>query len=72
MLLLLIARLVEFVNCTKKKLIFFLNLSPSLSTQYSVIYYEPDGDRKYPFITKPKLVTVPDSEILQVSFLLLL
>lgn len=35
--------------------------------QYNVIYYEPDGDRKYQFITKPKLVTVPDSEILQVS-----
>ncbi|XP_037036692.1 phosphatidylinositol 3-kinase catalytic subunit type 3 isoform X2 [Bradysia coprophila] len=32
---------------------------------YSVIYFEADGDRKYPFITKPKLVTVPDSEILQ-------
>lgn len=70
MLLLLIARLVEFVNCAKKNV--FLNFSSSLSTQYSVIYYEPDGDRKYPFITKPKLVTVPDSEILQVSFLLLL
>lgn len=31
----------------------------------SVIYYEPDGDRKYSFVQKPKLVTVPDSEILQ-------
>lgn len=33
--------------------------------QHSVIYYEPNGETKFTFISKPKLVTVPDSEILQ-------
>lgn len=37
------------------------------SFQYSIIYFEPDGDHRYPFISKPKLVTVPDTEILQVG-----
>ncbi|XP_065092354.1 phosphatidylinositol 3-kinase catalytic subunit type 3-like isoform X2 [Ochlerotatus camptorhynchus] len=31
----------------------------------SVVYYEPDGDNKFLFVSKPKLVTVPDTEILQ-------
>lgn len=35
--------------------------------QYSILYFEPDGDQKYTFNSKPKLVTVPDTEILQVS-----
>uniref|UniRef100_A0A6B2EGU4 Phosphatidylinositol 3-kinase catalytic subunit type 3 n=1 Tax=Phlebotomus kandelakii TaxID=1109342 RepID=A0A6B2EGU4_9DIPT len=30
----------------------------------SIVYFEPDGDQKYTFISKPKLVTVPDPEIL--------
>lgn len=39
----------------------------NLKLQHTVFYYEQDGDEKYKFISKPKLVTVPDSEILQVS-----
>ncbi|XP_058461571.1 phosphatidylinositol 3-kinase catalytic subunit type 3 isoform X2 [Malaya genurostris] len=31
----------------------------------SILYYDPDGDNKYFFVSKPKLVTVPDSETLQ-------
>lgn len=34
--------------------------------QFSIVYFEPDGDLKYKFNSKPKLVTVPDTEILQV------
>ncbi|KAJ6634675.1 Phosphatidylinositol 3-kinase catalytic subunit type 3 [Pseudolycoriella hygida] len=45
-------------------LIEFQNVIVNDST-YSIIYYEPDGDLKYSLMTKPKLVTVPDSEILQ-------
>ena len=37
---------------------------------YSIVYYEPDGDEKYTFISKPKLVTVPDSEVLQVKMVI--
>lgn len=32
---------------------------------YTIVYYEQDGDNKFTFVSKPKLVTVPDSEILQ-------
>lgn len=35
--------------------------------QYSIIYFEPDGDLRYKFNSKPKLVTVPDTEIMQVN-----
>lgn len=34
--------------------------------QYSIVYFEPDGDLRYKFNSKPKLVTVPDTEIMQV------
>lgn len=34
---------------------------------YSIVYYEPTGDKKLTFVSKPKLVMVPDTEILQVS-----
>lgn len=33
---------------------------------YAIIYYEPTGDKKFSFVSKPRLVMVPDSEILQV------
>lgn len=39
------------------------------SLQYTIVYFEPDGDEKYSFISKPKLVTVPDTEILQVNLM---
>lgn len=31
------------------------------------MYFEPDGDLRYKFNSKPKLVTVPDTEIMQVN-----
>lgn len=34
--------------------------------QYSVVYYEKDGDEIYQFRVQADLVTVPDNEILQV------
>jgi len=33
------------------------------SLQYAVVYFEPEGDVKYKLPAKPKLVSVPDSEI---------
>lgn len=35
--------------------------------QFSIVYFEPDGDHHYKFNSKPKLVTVPDTEIMQVN-----
>lgn len=35
--------------------------------QYSIVYFEPDGELHYKFNSKPKLVTVPDTEIMQVK-----
>ncbi|CAD7014388.1 unnamed protein product [Ceratitis capitata] len=32
---------------------------------YSIIYFEPEGDKSHKVLTKPKLVTIPDSDILQ-------
>lgn len=37
-----------------------------LCLQYSIVYFELDGDLRYKFNSKPKLVTVPDTEIMQV------
>lgn len=36
-------------------------------SQYSIIYFERDGDQRYSFVSKPKLVTVPDTETGQVG-----
>lgn len=32
---------------------------------YSIVYFEPNGEKVYNYISRPKLVTVPDPEILQ-------
>lgn len=32
---------------------------------YSIVYFEPEGDKVFHYIMRPKLVTVPDPEILQ-------
>lgn len=47
--------------------LFFPFFARCVIWQYSIVYFESDGDLKYSFNTKPKLVTVPDTEILQVS-----
>lgn len=52
------------VELSEKHLIGIYN---NFSFQFSIVYFEPDGDQKYAFNSKPKLVTVPDTEILQVN-----
>lgn len=32
---------------------------------YSIVYFEPNGEEVYNYISRPKMVTVPDPEILQ-------
>ncbi|XP_053682998.1 phosphatidylinositol 3-kinase catalytic subunit type 3 [Sabethes cyaneus] len=64
-------REVELINEREKRNSNFLYLMvefPELTIEgkiCSVVYYEPDGDIKYLYISKPKLVTVPDTETLQ-------
>lgn len=64
-------REIELINEKEKRDSNFLYMMlefPELSTGEqlcSVVYYEPDADNRYLFISKPKLVTVPDTEILQ-------
>jgi phosphatidylinositol 3-kinase len=66
-------REIEVINEREKRESDYLYLMVEFPTieydekTYSVIYYEPDGDKKFTFISRPKLVTVPDTEILQVS-----
>ncbi|CAD7093767.1 unnamed protein product [Hermetia illucens] len=64
-------REIEMINETEKRKSEFLYLMiefPTICVEdktYSIVYYEPDGDKKYSFVCKPRLVIVPDSEILQ-------
>lgn len=64
-------REVELINEREKRDSEFLYIMvefPHISAgdkTCSVVYYEPDGDNKFLFVPKPKLVTVPDTEILQ-------
>ncbi|XP_011493159.2 phosphatidylinositol 3-kinase catalytic subunit type 3 [Aedes aegypti] len=64
-------REVELINEKEKRDSQFLYLMvefPQLTIgdkTCSVVYYEPDGDSKFLFVSKPKLVTVPDTETLQ-------
>lgn len=39
--------------------------------QHSIVYYEQDGDDIYQFRVQTDLVSVPDSEILQVLHILI-
>ncbi|KAJ1532268.1 hypothetical protein ONE63_000884 [Megalurothrips usitatus] len=61
----------ELINEREKRSSDFLYLMVEFpqvdlgGTQFSVVYYEPDGDSMYPFQTQPEIVTVPDHEILQ-------
>lgn len=65
-------REIEKINDKEKKESDYLYLMiefPEILCEdkpYSIVYYEQDGDDKYTFVSKPKLVTIPDSEILQV------
>lgn len=36
--------------------------------QYSIVYYEKDGDEVFQHRLQPDVVTLPDYEILQVRF----
>ncbi|XP_055595216.1 phosphatidylinositol 3-kinase catalytic subunit type 3 [Uranotaenia lowii] len=64
-------REVELINEKEKRSSHFLYLMVEFpeftigDKTCSVVYYEPDGDTKHLFVSKPKLVTVPDSEIFQ-------
>lgn len=67
-------REIELINEREKRESDYLYLMvefPSVSfndRNYSIVYYEPTGDKKFTFVSKPKLVMVPDPEILQVSW----
>ncbi|XP_055390617.1 phosphatidylinositol 3-kinase catalytic subunit type 3 [Condylostylus longicornis] len=64
-------REIEMINEREKRMSDYLYLMiefPVIYVDdkiYSVVYFEPDGDTTYKFVAKPKMVTVPDPEILQ-------
>lgn len=66
-------REIELINEREKRESEYLYLMVEFPTvsfndrNYSIVYYEPTGDKKFTYVSKPKLVMVPDSEILQVS-----
>lgn len=66
-------REIELINQNEKQQSDYLYLMvefPAVEWSdraYTIVYYEADGDMRMPYVTKPKLVTVPDSEILLVS-----
>ena len=66
-------REIELINEREKRESDYLYLMiefPSVmynDKSYSIIYYEPTSERKINFVSKPRLVKVPDCEILQVS-----
>lgn len=66
-------REIELINEREKRESDYLYLMiefPAVSfddKSYAVVYYEPTGDRKFTFVSRPKLVMIPDTEILQVS-----
>ncbi|CRL02454.1 CLUMA_CG015121, isoform A [Clunio marinus] len=64
-------REIELINEREKRESDYLYLMIEFPTvtfnenNYSIVYFEPTGDRRFTFVSKPKLVTVPDTEILQ-------
>lgn len=62
---------VKMNNFTDNYTLFFSkNLIYNLyNRQHAVVYYEQDGDEMYQFRAQADIVTVPDCEILQVSYL---
>ncbi|XP_037955431.1 phosphatidylinositol 3-kinase catalytic subunit type 3 [Teleopsis dalmanni] len=65
-------REIEVINEREKRLSDYMFLMIEFPTivvddyyNYSIVYFETEGDKNYKFISKPKLVTVPDTEILQ-------
>ncbi|XP_061389541.1 phosphatidylinositol 3-kinase catalytic subunit type 3 [Musca vetustissima] len=65
-------REIELINEREKRMSDYMYLMIEFPTvvvddcyTYSIVYFEPEGDKNYKFLNKPKLVTVPDSEILQ-------
>lgn len=65
-------REIELINEREKRESDYMYLMVEFPTitfkdkNYSIVYYEPTGDRKSKFVSRPKLVMVPDYEILQV------
>lgn len=66
-------REIEVINEREKRESDYLYLMVEFPTvifnekNYSIVYFEPTGDKKCTFVSKPKLVMIPDTEILQVS-----
>lgn len=66
-------REIELINEREKRESDYLYLMVEFPTvtfndkNYSIVYYEPTGDKKFIYTSKPKLIMVPDTEILQVS-----
>ncbi|XP_055837227.1 phosphatidylinositol 3-kinase catalytic subunit type 3 [Episyrphus balteatus] len=64
-------REIELINEREKRLSNYIYLMIEFPTvtvdgfNYSIVYFEPEGDKTNKIISKPRLVTVPDSEILQ-------
>lgn len=67
-------REIEVINEREKRESDYMYLMVEFPTvtyndkNYSIVYYEPTGDKKFTFVSKPKLCMVPDTEILQVRF----
>lgn len=65
-------REIELINEREKRESDYLYLMiefPTVSFKdknYAVVYYEPTGDKKFTYVSRPKLVMIPDTEILQV------
>lgn len=65
-------REIELINEREKRESNYLYLMIEFPTvsfndkNYAVVYYELTGDKKFAFVSRPKLVMIPDSEILQV------
>lgn len=65
-------REIEVINEREKRESDYLYLMIEFPTvvfndkYYSIVYYEPTGDKRCSFVSKPKLVMIPDTEILQV------
>lgn len=65
-------REIEVINQNEKEESDYLYLMVEFPTiewgdkSYTIVYYEPDGDLRITYNTKPKLVVVNDTEILQV------
>ncbi|XP_017489554.1 PREDICTED: phosphatidylinositol 3-kinase catalytic subunit type 3, partial [Rhagoletis zephyria] len=65
-------REIEVINEREKRMSDYMYLMIEFPTavfqdyyNYSIVYFEPEGDKSHKILSKPKLVTVPDSDILQ-------